>query len=99
MGETIVVDQNDIRELEDAISIAVADYIRSYADLSAVMHKVAGPGGAIGGPLAQELLAKYTQKEPIFEAIKTELVNAESYMGDKGRALARTMNSISGGLR
>ena len=95
----IAVDQQDIQALSDQISRAVADYVRSYYDLAAVMHSVAGAGGSIGGPLAQELSSKFTQKEDIFENIKTELLEALEYMGEKGRGLARTMNDISGNLR
>jgi len=99
MGETVVVDQNDIRALEENINYACSAYVASYNDLEVVMHTFQNGSGSIAGPLANELSSKFNQKEQIFAAIRSELVKAQEYMGEKGKQLANTMNSISAGMR
>ncbi len=97
MGETVVVDQNDIRTLEDEVGQAASNYIKSYNALSTVMQNASTK--SIRGPLADSLKQKFDSKEDIFNAIRDELQKAEQYLGDKGQQLGQTINNVMGNMR
>lgn len=97
MGETVVVDQNDIRTLEDEVGQAASNYIKSYNALSTVMQTASTK--SIRGPLADSLKQKFDSKEDIFNAIRDELQKAEQYLGDKSQQLGKTINNVMGNMR
>lgn len=97
MGETVVVDQNDIRTLEDEVGQAASNYIKSYNALSTVMQTASTK--SIRGPLADSLKQKFDSKEDIFNAIRDELQKAEQYLGDKSQQLGQTINNVMGNMR
>ena len=92
MGDRIHVEEDALAELKHALETAGEKYKEDFARLSNLITEITN--GDIQGDPADDLLAKFKEKEEDFNSIAKAIDEAEEYSGAKGKSFAEMITEL-----
>ena len=89
----ISVDEASLNELKNALATAGEEYKANLTRLQNLINEITS--GDIQGDLANDLLAKFQDKETMFKALANAIDEAEEEMGMQTTRFTSTMSNIT----
>ncbi len=93
----IEVHEEALQDLKNALETAGEDYKANLARLTALIEEITR--GDIRGNAADQLLAKFQEKQDIFNALTRTIEDAEEYTGAQKTKFANMMDTLNAAMK